>query len=224
MIGRLKKKIRSAFMKRSYSLDRLDVQILPYLNFRGGFFIEVGANDGLRYSNTLYFEKYLGWKGLLIEAIPALFEKCRENRPKCQTVNCALVSRDYTEKIIEMRYCNLMSVVKGGLNSEEEELSHIKRGRAFLSQNEGTYIVRVPARKLSDVLEEHHIQYVDLLSLDVEGYEAEVLKGIDFDRHRIEHMLIEARHRENVEAVIGRLYAPIASLETSCFDILYRRR
>jgi FkbM family methyltransferase len=226
IIRKLINAITSRLRKRSYALNQLDLKLLPYLDFQKGFFVEVGANDGISQSNTLYFEKYKGWKGLLIEAIPALAEKCWQNRPRCIVVNCAMVASDYLEKTIEMRYCNLMSVVKGGLNSADDEQKHIQNGKQFLAEGEETYVVSVPAKTLSEVLNEHRIGHVDLLSLDVEGYEAQVLKGIEVDRHRIEFMLVEVRHREDVEAAMGHLYKPIAilNIEESYSDILYRRR
>ena len=55
------------YSKPSYS--DLDNKLAKYLNFRGGFFIEVGANDGYSMSNTYYLEKILGWQGVLIEAV-----------------------------------------------------------------------------------------------------------------------------------------------------------
>ena len=226
MPGKLKSALLSRLHRRSYALDKLDLKLNSYLNFKHGFFVEVGANDGISQSNTLYFERYKGWSGLLIEAIPVLYEKCRQNRPRCIAVNCALVASDYLEKTIEMHYCNLMSIVKDGLNSAEAEEKHIQSGIKFLAKDDETYVVNVPAKTLSEVLNQYRIGHVDLLSLDVEGYEAQVLKGIEFDRHRIEFMLVEVRHREDIEAAIGHLYKPIAilSINESYSDILYRRR
>ncbi len=57
---------------------------------RNGVFIELGATDGVHNSNTLYYERELGWTGLLIEPIPWCFEegKLRKNRPNsiCEQV------------------------------------------------------------------------------------------------------------------------------------------
>jgi len=226
MIRKLIKAELSHLKRKSYALNQLDFKLRPYIDFRNGFFVEVGANDGISQSNTLYFEKYKGWKGLLIEPIPDLAEKCLLNRPKCIVENCALVASDYVDKTIEIHYCNLMSVVKGGLNTDIDEQMYIQRGKKYLVEGEETYVVNVPAKTLSQVLKEHHIEYIDLLSLDVEGYEVQVLKGIEFDRHRIEHMLIEVWHREDVESIIGHLYQSIAILNIgdSYSDILFRRR
>jgi len=226
MIRKPIKVLLSHFKRRSYALNKLDLKLLPYIDFRNGFFVEVGANDGISQSNTLYFEKYKGWRGLLIEAIPILAEKCRRNRPKCIVANCALVASEYHEKNIEIHYRNLMSVVAGGMSSKEEEEQHLQLGTEFLQSDEHVYTIKVPAKTLSDELEKHKIKHVDLLSLDVEGYEPQVLKGIQFDRHLIEFILVEVRHREDVEAAIGHLYKPVAVLNIEeCYsDILYRRR
>ena len=40
---------------------------------RGGFFVEIGANDGELHSNTLFFERVRGWQGLLVEPNPFTF-------------------------------------------------------------------------------------------------------------------------------------------------------
>lgn len=115
---RIINKYHSLTKEEYFALNQLDIKLKKYLNFRRGYFIEAGANDGVKQSNTLYFEKYKGWRGILIEPIPNLAKKCRINRPKCIVENCALVPFDFQETYIEMQYCNLMSLVKGAMKSE----------------------------------------------------------------------------------------------------------
>jgi FkbM family methyltransferase len=198
--------------KRSYALDDLDLRLEPFLDFEGGVFVEAGANDGVKQSNTLYFERYKGWTGLLIEPTPRLAEQCRENRPNCNVEHAALVAADYPDNTVELRYCDLMSVVKGGLESEDQEVKHIEEGSRFLDKGEEVKEVSAPAKTLSSILDQYGVEQVDLLSLDVEGYEAQALRGIDFQRHRPRYILIEVRDESEIESVIGRHYCHVASL------------
>lgn len=220
VLNRFLSTLRSQTRRKSFALNQLDLKLQPYIDFDAGFFVEAGANDGISQSNTLFFERYRNWSGILIEPIPELAEKCRFNRPKCVVENCALVPFDYADKLVEMRYCNLMSLIKGSMRSEEEEESHIVRGCAI--QAVDTYDLRVPARTLTSVLDQYKVEGIDFFSLDVEGFELGVLKGIDFDRHRPSLMLIEARYRDEIDSFLAPVYEAIAEL--SRHDVLYRAR
>jgi FkbM family methyltransferase len=191
------RRIKKIFYKESFGLFQLDIKLLPYLkNVRNGFFIEAGANNGLTVSNTLYFEKYLGWTGLLIEPIPELYEQCEKNRPGCITVNAALVSKDYKDKTILMRYSNLMSLVSSAMKSPEKEQQHIETGCKI--QNISTYSLHVPVQTLTAILKKNKIKKVDFLCLDVEGYELSALQGLDFDYCRPTYILVEARFKDEI--------------------------
>jgi FkbM family methyltransferase len=206
--------------RKSFAMNALDLKLANHLDFKGGFFVEAGANDGVSQSNTLYFEKYFKWRGMLVEPIPELAAKCKSNRPKCMVENCALVPFDYQQDQIDMRYCNLMSLVKGAMKSEENDLAHVKLGCEV--QQVKSYTIKVPARTLTSVLEKHGVSKIDLLSLDVEGYELGVLQGLDFKRYRPSLMLIEARFREEIDAFLTPRYQVIAEL--SEHDVLYKAR
>jgi len=222
----IESKVRERFRKRSFSLNGLDLKLTHHIKIRRGFFIEAGANDGLKQSNSLYFEKYMGWKGLLIEPIPDLAEQCRLNRPRCLVENCALVSAGYKERTVEMQYNDLMSFVKGAFGDEADESQFIETGKKFLRPGDSPHLISVPAKTLSDVLDSHRIEHVDLLSLDVEGYEADVLGGLDFGRHAPHFILCEVRHnkKQAIESILAPYYNEPSILNTneSYSDVLYR--
>ena len=54
-------------LKKFHGNELLDKKMLDYINFQNGFYIEMGAHDGIINSNTYYYEKKLNWKGVLIE-------------------------------------------------------------------------------------------------------------------------------------------------------------
>ena len=73
---------------RYFSLNQLDRKLEKYVDYDNGYFVELGANDGVTQSNSLYFEKYRNWCGLLVEPTPQNFLKCRQNR---STRNLSLI-------------------------------------------------------------------------------------------------------------------------------------
>jgi FkbM family methyltransferase len=213
-IARLKKPFEPNIERDRYNWLR------RYVTQKHGVFVEAGANDGVTQSNTLYFEK-AGWTGLLIEPIPSLAQKCRIARSS-PVEECALVAPEMAGQSVGMTYANLMSLVDGAMGSGHGDEMHLHAARPHLPEGEEFYRIDVPGRTLSDVLDANRLSAVDLLSLDLEGFEAPALRGLDFMRHQPTWMLIEARFREEVEAVIGNRYEAVA--QSGDYDVLYRYR
>ena len=203
-----------------FGLHSLDDKLAPYLSFQSGVFVELGANDGRNQSNTYYLEKFKGWTGVLIEPLPRLYQQAVRHRPHSQVFNYACVSADYVGDFIEITDLSLMSFVDGALKSNTEIQSQISNG---LVMTDGlASLIRVPTRTLTQILEEAKVQHIDFLSLDVEGYEASVLRGLDFDKFRPVFILVEARYQTDIEQIIGPYYDFVDKL--TVHDILYRAR
>ena len=197
-IGRwIKKQIRNAKHKNvddkpeTYALFELDLQLLDYVSHDGGYFIELGANDGITQSNTYLLEKNFGWNGLLIEAIPHKYFECKKQRsPDNQYFFAAVVNNDYQEKFVELRYCNLMTVPATSLLDAQK---HADQGTKWLEFGEETITFGAPARTLSSILDEVGApKRIDLFSLDVEGGEKAVLEGTDFSKYSFKFILVES--------------------------------
>lgn len=204
------------------SLNGIDLKLSKYLDYEGGFFIEAGANDGFTQSNTYLLERTRGWGGLLIEAIPELFEKCRRERRASVVRHYALVAVDYEESTVDIHYANLMSTISDARKTPEALASHIGDGLRVQGL-EGSYVAKVPARTLTSILDEvAPDQAIDFFSLDVEGYELNVLRGLDFDRYAPEYLLVEATYFDEVNAHLVGRYEAVDQL--SIHDYLYRRR
>lgn len=147
----------------------IEYKILPYLqDIENGFFIEAGANDGLFQSTTKILED-LGWNGLLVEPSERAYEECKQNR-KCLVENYALVSSSYPDSFVF---------------GEFKEKS--PRARII----DSSQYQKVNAITLTSLLTDIGRYDIDFLSLDVEGYEMQVLDGIDFSKVHIKYILIE---------------------------------
>lgn len=190
-------------MSRYFGLDELDRLIAERVTQQSGFFVEVGAHDGLSQTNSLYFEN-VGWSGLLIEPIPELYRRCTENRPASRTVNFCCTSLDDPRSEITMVFAGLMSVVHGHLDSRAED-AWITRGEEL--QTLQRYNVVVPAAPLTKILASEHVEQVDLLIIDVEGYEIPLLKGIDYSAARPRRIVCEDAYKDEVsEFLLSRGY------------------
>lgn len=143
---------------------------------KNGFFIELGAFDGLSQSNTAFFEFYRNWNGLLIEPSKDSFELCIKNRPNSIVINAACVSNDYT-----------FETVKGDFNG----ISMASVDGVRLNSNNLVEVKAISMKKILDDLFVNGEKEINFLSIDTEGYELNVLKGLELNKYRPNYILIE---------------------------------
>ena len=203
------------------ALHEMDRQLERYLPERAGFFVEAGGNDGYTQSNTYALERRHGWRGVLVEPVPELARACARERPASRVVRAALVPEGFADAEVGLRFGGLMTVVVGAREGDDEWVA----AAHAVGQEEPPHDFRAPARTLSSILDEVQAPEVDLLSLDVEGYEAEVLAGLDLERHAPRFVLVEMRdidgERGAIDAILGERYIDVDAL--SPFDVLYAR-
>jgi len=188
--------INSIVHGRYRALNNLDRKIEKYLAYRGGYYVELGANDGLTQSNTYFLERAYGWRGLLIEPAPQNFLKCLANRSPLNVVRCAAcVSFEYGQKFVEIVYSNLMSTPIGVESDIGDPMEQAQKGLIRLPPGEVIFTYGAKAETLNALLIQAGApRVVDFMSLDVEGAEIEVLKGIDHSYHRFKYILVECRN------------------------------
>jgi FkbM family methyltransferase len=202
------------------ALNDLDKKLERYLNFNDGFFIEVGGNDGYSQSNTYYLEKFLGWKGVLVEGIPELYDKCKKERKKSLVYNYALVSHDFPDSYIEMHYAGLMSVVENSLKTSENQEKHLADGLK-IQKIDKSYSIKVPTLTLESILDSlPNLPLINFFSLDVEGYELDVLKGMNVQKYKPQYILIESRDLNEIQSFLSPCYEMIEKL--SYHDYLFK--
>ncbi|XP_068242289.1 protein Star-like [Palaemon carinicauda] len=136
-----------------------------------GFYIEAGASEGEYLSNTLFFERRLGWRGLLIEPLPNIFKVLQGKRRKAFTINTALSTTPFAS------YVTFESTIALGTSSHLSDKGMILKG--------------IP---LYSILRALNVEVVDFLSLDIEAFEVKILKTIPWDKITFRLMCIEIVH------------------------------
>ena len=209
--------------RRTWALNNLDAELSRYLNFDFGFYIELGANDGLKQSNTMFLETYKGWNGILIEPHLDNFQRLIENRSKKNYfVNCACVSFDFPAKNYRYLYSDLMTIGLDDKNDIADRAEHAANGAKYLKPGETNQIFFSNARTLDSILRETNApRMIDFLSLDVEGAELSVLEGINFQVFNFKYILVESRKPTHIfEFLLIRGY--ILEAKISFHDYLFK--
>lgn len=170
--------------KLSKSQIGADIFVLDKLNFKeNGYFIECGAGDGVHLSNTLLLEKEYGWTGILVEPNKRFHENIRRMR-KAPLEEKLLGSRSGDVVQFKEFYIGELSGVTNVLKESREP---VKDEYSVESIN------------LNDLLIMHEApREIDYFSLDVEGYEYEILKDFDFSKYifrtlSVEHNFLDTR-------------------------------
>lgn len=152
-----------------------------------GVFIDVGANDGVKLSNTYFLEKERNWTGICIEPLPVEFKELQSNR---KSINLNVAVSDFngeTDFTYIEGYANMLSGIPN--NYHEQYQNYISE--SVKTHGDKVHNIKVQVRTLQNILDEYNVLDIDFCSIDTEGSEYNILKSIDFIRTRIKIIIVE---------------------------------
>jgi FkbM family methyltransferase len=187
--------------------------LLAFLYFRGrrsGFFMDIGAYDGITYSNSYIFER-LGWRGICMEPLPGVFNRLRENR-RCDCYQAALAGfSDSQAGFIHAVGVDTLSGLESEMAEGHEDWIAREGGRPEH--------IAVKAVTFPELMARYpQIRTVDFLSLDVEGAEMSILRTIDFETYDFGLITVECIEEKKGEGaelrsfMAGKGYGVLADL------------
>jgi FkbM family methyltransferase len=180
-LSTIRQRLFPSYARKSFSQEGEDLILERFLGQgEDGFYVDVGAHHPMRFSNT--YRLYLrGWRGLNIDANPGSMSMFRRLRPRDINVEVG-VSAEKADLIFYV--------------FDEPALNTFDKERALRMVSENHSIVRemkIPTRPLRELLEQYLPQGVvlDLLTVDVEGFDYDVLRSNDWNRYAPKFVLVE---------------------------------
>lgn len=172
------------FHTKSYAIQGEDLILRELFEYaKSGFYVDVGAHHPFRFSNTYLFYK-VGWRGLNIDAMPGSMKLFNRFRPRDINIECGVASNGGRGSMI---YYSFNEPALNGFSTilktkyDNHPLYHL------IDE------IPVPVRSLESILDEYLPQktHIDFLSVDVEGFDLEVLKSNNWDKYRPKVVVVE---------------------------------
>jgi FkbM family methyltransferase len=166
---------------QSFSQFGEDLFLHSYFGDRQGLYIDIGGNHPFRLSNT-YLLYRMGWKGLVVEPIRKLYVKHRRLRPRDIQINAAV-----SDRTGDLTFYEMIPPVLSTCDPNEVE-KMLSSGSALLFHK-----YPVPTTTVAELYRTHFApRPVSLLSVDTEGHDMAVLRGVDWGEMHPEIVICEA--------------------------------
>ncbi|QNM86257.1 FkbM family methyltransferase [Polaribacter pectinis] len=176
------KKIIKIKYRETYSQLGEDIAIChlleKYLKLNKGFYIDVGCNHPIQYSNTfLLYRK--GWSGITIDLNKELISLHKLERKGDIQINTAIADKNESVKVYEFS--------EDGVNTINKDFYDEIKNHANLISDSRT----IDTLTLNEIIEEHKVSKIDLLCIDVEGHDFKVLQSINLKKYRPKLIVVE---------------------------------
>lgn len=198
---------RFLFFKRYSCRGSIDKELINILEKKkDGFFLEVGAFNGISESVSLRFETELNWKGILIEPNPIHFKFLKKNRGKNICLNYICLNQKNLNQKIYIKNLNQMSYLVSendsfGLN--DYPINRINAlAKKSMSGDFDNFLCEI--QTLKNIFDVQKIKKINLAIIDVEGSEIDLLDGIDFNKVDIDLFCIETYNFKRLDAFMKK--------------------
>ena len=153
---------------------------------KDGVYVDIGANDGLTFSNSLFFEEKK-WSGLCVEPHPTAYKALKEAR-SCQCLNACVLSTDTKVDFLVVE--GPAHMLSGIVSLMKED--HFNRIDSAIQESGGyKEVTQIEALNPITFLNRYSISHIDYLSIDTEGSEIEILKHFDFKKINVKVIGVE---------------------------------
>jgi FkbM family methyltransferase len=174
--------LSKAGQRQSFSQFGEDLLFREYFGDRQGTYVEIGGNHPIRGSHT-YLLYRMGWSGVVVEPIHRLYAKHKQFRPRDIQVRAA-----GGESSGSMTFYEMIPSVLSTCDLEEAKRA-LSKGEALLYRE-----YTVPVMTVAQIYREYlAARPIDLLSIDTEGHDMAVLRGVDWTEIRPKIVICEAR-------------------------------
>lgn len=180
----------------SYSQQNEDAVAINYFEKKwGGFYIDIGAFDPEKYSNT-YRLTQLGWTGINIEPNPVSVRKFNEYRKKDTNLNVGVGSVKG-----KLKYYSFNNPAVNTFDKIHAERWGSVPGFNIIEE------IMVEVKPLKEILDEYlpANKKIDLMSIDVEGLDLDVLKSNCWSKYRPELLIVENDFYSNLNLLDNEL-------------------
>jgi len=184
------------YLPISRSQLRQDLFVLSQLNFKKkGFFVEFGAADGFKLSNTYILEKNFKWKGIVSEPAKIFHKKLNLNR------HCIIEKKiiwKVSNQNLQFKETSIPDLSTISKFSNSDNWSK-RRGKKYKQYNLNTI-------SLIDLLKKYKApKIIDYLSIDTEGSEFEILKNFNFSMFTFKIITCEHNFTKNRQKIFNLL-------------------
>lgn len=191
------------FCKRSYAQEGEDLVVDRLLEHKkNGFYIEVGCHHPFRFSNTYFFYKK-GWQGICIDPLPGTSKKFKKWRPRDTTIEMGVSE---TPSVLDYYMFN-----EPALNTFRKDIAKERDG---LHSYKLVNTKKIQTDTLGSILERQSIdKRIDLMSIDVEGFDLQVLKSNNWNKFKPEIVIVECLKTNIIDLANDEIYRYLNKLD-----------